>query len=1456
MQKLHARWGHLAIALIWAISSLLRAGVSPLQAAPHFQGGIETEMAQALAQIGIQGATVIFQDDTLTIRYFQPPVESAEEIAIVWARIFDLAAGKAPWAGHVLLEISFRAAPPATVRVAMADIQAYRSGLTTAEAFLASLDVQVQEAAAEEPSLPAEREVTQLTSLGPQFPSNLPEGYARFVREPVWSPQGNFVVFSSNYNTPISSYWASDGLFILDLYAVAVDGSGRMSRITETGDHLGLGFLSPAFLYPTGSELLVYEFIDFDEFMRIDLNQAPIRRAPPLDGNGSGLTQLLHGSGGQIASSNDGRLIAWEYHHPQDTSIREVRVASLADLRAQGTGDVGTVVFRMGTEGSVYGLSFSPDASKLAIGCQYQKEDPYDDIFIVDTDGTGAPRRLLGEDFMNCSNDYPDWSSDDRIAFTSTRDGTANLYAVNPDGSNAVQLTYKGGSDPSWSPDGSRLAFISSRSGSPEVWVIAAPPRPSPSIIKPVSEPQGPEPVPYPLPPTGPSWELALSDDFSNPHSGWPLDSVDPYSERTYQDGEYRIVSEIQRGFVMASFPAVYEDFALEVDVRQVEGPADGSYGLIFRSKDTDDWMAIDWCYYLVIDQEQGAYYLAKWQKGWTMLQELTPSPSVWMGKGTNHIRLECAGPEITVYLNGELVTQVKDADPLSGGRIGLLVGGGSTPPNQVHFDNLKVWTLGESAAMVPTPIPAPTQPPLGVPPPVPVPTQPPIGVPSPVLAPAKPPIGVPSPVPAVTSLDYGNKIAFSSNRDGNEEIYVMNTDGSGQTRLTDNPASDWGPDWSPDAGRIAFSSNRDGNDEIYVMNTDGSGLTNLTNSLAGDWAPAWSPDGRRIAFMSNRDGNHEIYVMNADGSGLTNLTNNPAGDWHPVWSPDGGRIAFMSDRDGNNEIYVMNADGSGLTNLTDNPAWDALPAWWPDGRRIAFTSDRDGNYEIYVMNADGSGLTNLTNNPADDQEACLVAAGAWSYAATPTPVLATPPQHGNKIAFSSNRDGNPEIYVMNADGSGLTRLTDNPASDWAPAWSPDGERIAFQSERDGNPEIYVMNADGSGPTRLTDNPAEDWWPAWPPDGGRIAFHSDRDGNGEIYVINADGSGLINLTNNPAHDLAPAWTPDGRRIAFHSDRDGNDEIYVMNADGSGLTNLTNNPASDFRPAWSPDGGRIAFISGRDGNLEIYVMNADGSGQTRLTNNPAEDVAPAWWPDGQRIAFTSERDGNNEIYVMNADGSGQTNLTNNPAYDGEACLVAAGAWSYTAIPTPVLATPPQHGNKIAFKSDRDGGETLYIMNPDGTDQRRLDDESLYRQEAEREWVSPDGRYSLTVMDNRGNWDIYLDDGQNPPAFITTNDADDYDPAWSPAGDRIAFVSSRMGGADIWLMDPTGRNEVQLTHGEGMNKHPTWSPDGNQIAFWSDRQDGRRQIWVMNADGSNLHNISNNAYNDWDPVWIKR
>ena len=160
---------------------------------------------------------------------------------------------------------------------------------------------------------------------------------------------------------------------------------------------------------------------------------------------------------------------------------------------------------------------------------------------------------------------------------------------------------------------------------------------------------------------------------------------------------------------------------------------------------------------------------------------------------------------------------------------------------------------------------------------------------------------------------------------------------------------------------------------------------------------------------------------------------------------------------------------------------------------------------------------------------------------------------------------------------SGLTRLTNHPARDWSPAWSPDGRRIAFETNRTGDLDVYVMNADGSGAARLTGNSADDVDPAWSANGSEIAFSSDRDGNEEIYVMNADGSGVTRLTNNSRPDRSPAWSPDGRRIAFGSRTNFNIDVYVMNADGSGATNLTNNSANnDYNAAWSPDGCQNSF----------------------------------------------------------------------------------------------------------------------------------------------------------------------------------------------------------------------------------------------------------------------------------------
>jgi len=270
--------------------------------------------------------------------------------------------------------------------------------------------------------------------------------------------------------------------------------------------------------------------------------------------------------------------------------------------------------------------------------------------------------------------------------------------------------------------------------------------------------------------------------------------------------------------------------------------------------------------------------------------------------------------------------------------------------------------------------------------------------------------------------------------------------------------------------GQVLFVSNRDGNAEIYVLDIDTRNAHNLSRSEAWDSGPAWSRDGEKIVFSSQRTGNPEIFIMNADGSGLEQITHDPARDIDPTWSPDGQHIAFVSDRVSDWNIYVMDADGKNVHSLEDiEAAWrlenrfgnNQTPSWSPDGQKIAFSSYRDGNWVVYTINVDGTNLQRLT----DTRRRYL--APAWS-------------PDGREIAFVSDRlRPNFEIYRMDASGGNVRQLTHNDISDTIPTWTPDGNYLVFESSRDGNPEIYIMDADCTLPEfcnvrRLTDNPAYD----------------------------------------------------------------------------------------------------------------------------------------------------------------------------------------------------------------------------------------------------------------------------------------------------------------------------------------------------------------------------------------------
>lgn len=264
----------------------------------------------------------------------------------------------------------------------------------------------------------------------------------------------------------------------------------------------------------------------------------------------------------------------------------------------------------------------------------------------------------------------------------------------------------------------------------------------------------------------------------------------------------------------------------------------------------------------------------------------------------------------------------------------------------------------------------------------------------------------------------FTSKIVFVSDRDGNDEIYLMDYDGANQTRLTFNRVRDYMPAISPDAQKIAFTSYREMVAGLYLMDLEKKKIFPI--SIKGtNFAASFSPDGRKLAFCSTMDGNSEIYVatLGPDGvQSIKRLTFNEAIDTAPCFSPTGREIAFVSDRGGTPQIYIMDAEGSNVRRVSFGGTYHDAPAWSPDGERIVYVSRLDNIFDLYVLNLQTNQIIKLTESNARNESPC------WS-------------PDGRHIVFSSNLSGQIQIYSIDYDGTNLRRLTsqgNNKLPDWS----------------------------------------------------------------------------------------------------------------------------------------------------------------------------------------------------------------------------------------------------------------------------------------------------------------------------------------------------------------------------------------------------------------------------------------
>jgi Tol biopolymer transport system component len=597
-----------------------------------------------------------------------------------------------------------------------------------------------------------------------------------------------------------------------------------------------------------------------------------------------------------------------------------------------------------------------------------------------------------------------------------------------------------------------------------------------------------------------------------------------------------------------------------------------------------------------------------------------------------------------------------------------------------------------------------------------------------------------------------------------------------------------------PAFGKDTVLFNRIGPSRItlFVANGEGLDARPLFPASGFDYSPSFSPDGRWIVFTSERDGSADIYRAHPDGSALERLTDDPAFDDQGALSPDGARLAFVSTRgSGTADVWVLDLKSRKARNLTETGGAPELakrlrgnfrPSWSPDGKWIAFSSDRNTEF---IAHQDGGRKRGPLTPPA---------ASGWEHTQAAS------------------------IYLIQAGGAGLRRLTGGTAFEGSPSWSADGKRVVFY-EMQAADTFVVRRPSPGDPSTVTS---------------------------QIVSVDLATGARIEHTSGPGVKVAPRFVaPDRLAYLIKAAPPGARQGIAFTSGAQGADGVMRNPS------WSPDGKQLVYqqldFAPRGQNQPFYA-------KTPELDLRYSDVMPALSKDRQ-LVLTDFRAALNDprasISVMDADGSNQRRV-----FLGEDGAALAPAWS-------------PDGNWIAFGLGAFFGSRqklparIVMVAADGSQRKDLTDG---RVNSGFPSFSPDGRhlvFRVWADDERG---LRILDLETLSVTKLTADSDNF-PKWSPDGDLISFTRAVDGAFDIYSIRPDGTDLRRLTDAPGNDAHDAWSPDGEQIVFGSSRFGFKDEaplyehapqpygeIFVMNRDGSGQRPITDNNWEDATAVWV--